>query len=476
MAELSGAEESRTHVPAELLRAIEKPGGFSLLLKGRPGVGKTSLALELLRAVGGEGIYLSTRVSPKALYTHFPWLEECIEPINIIDTSKIYVPTDYTVYTSAMTGTMTFPEVLARRISEMGEGVTVVIDSWDAIKLQCEPVEMARLEALVTELVRERNINLILTGETMDVTTLDYLVDGIVVFNDIMIEYRRVREIYMSKLRRTRIDQPKYPFTLLDGRFQIFNPFGIKSIPPTGPTKVKPIPDKGNFVSSGSEDLDKILGGGFRRGSFNVFEVGDDISGWGYQAIVGVTFINAIQNDHPVVALPCCGRNEARWRKVLGPFVDEDKYRKNLTVFEIHPEGAEPRENMVPLKGNSIKDDLRTIREHKISKESPVIGFIGADMLEFPYRLKEIGELSTGIKEISVNIETTKERGNVDIVRVTPNLAIRDELVDMASKYLKLTTLDRTVVLYGIKPETWIYNVDTVFVDGSPTLKLTPYV
>ena len=219
MAAISGSEESRMRIPPELLRAIEKPGGFSLLVKGMPGTGKTSLSLELLRAVGGDGLYLSTRVSPRALYTHFPWLEECIDPINVIDTSKIYIPSDYTAYTSALTGTMTFPEVLARRIGDMGKGVTVVIDSWDAIKLQCEPIEMARLEALVTELVRERDINLILTGETLDLTTLDYLVDGIVIFNDIMIEYRRAREIEMSKLRRTRIDQPRYPFTLIDGRF-----------------------------------------------------------------------------------------------------------------------------------------------------------------------------------------------------------------------------------------------------------------
>ncbi|MHC1596175.1 MAG: RAD55 family ATPase [Candidatus Syntropharchaeales archaeon] len=475
MVGISGSEESRMRIPPELLRAIEKPGGFSLLVKGKPGTGKTSLSLELLRAIGGEGIYLSTRVSPKALYTHFPWLEECIEPINVIDTSKIYIPSDYTAYTSAMTGTMTFPEVLARRIGEMGEGVTVVIDSWDAIKLQCEPVEMARLEALVTELVRERNINLILTGETLDLTTLDYLVDGIVIFNDIMIEYRRAREVEMSKLRRTRIDQPKYPFTLIDGRFQVFMPFGIKPVPGS-PEKIKPLPEKKGFVSSGSADFDELLGGGFRRGTFNVFEVGDDISGWGYQAMLGFTMINSIQQGYTFVGLPCCGRNEERWHSILAPFVDEDKYRENVTVFEIHPEGAEPRQNMMPLKGESIEEDLRVMKEYVVSKPAPVVNIMGADMLELPYRLKEAGKLSDAIKEIAVNIATTKQMGNVDIVRVTPNLEIRDELVDMASTYFRLASLDRTVVLYGIKPETWIYNVDTEFVDGAPRLKLTPYV
>ncbi|RJS71982.1 MAG: hypothetical protein CW694_03810 [Candidatus Syntrophoarchaeum sp. WYZ-LMO15] len=472
---MAGNEDSRKRIPPELLRAIEKPGGFSLLIKGKPGTGKTSLALELLRAIGGEGIYLSTRVSPKALYSHFPWLEECIEPINVIDTSKIYIPSDYTAYTSALTGTMSFPEVLAKRIGEMGKGVTVVIDSWDAIKLQCEPLEMMRLEALVTELVRERDINLILTGETLELTTLDYLVDGIVIFNDIMIEYRRAREIEMSKLRRTRIDQPRYPFTLEGGRFQVFMPFGIKPLP-ENPKKVKPLPDKDGLISSGSEDFDELLGGGFRRGTFNVIEVGDDISGWGYQAILGFTMINAIQNGHSFVGLPCCGRNEQRWHKLLAPFIDEEKYRENVTVFEIHPEGAEPRTNMMPLKGESIEEDLRMMREHIASRKPPVISLIGADMLELPYRLKDPGRLSAAIKAIAMHISTTKQMGNVDIVRVTPNLEIRDELIDMASTYFKLATLDRTVVLYGIKPETWIYNVDTEFVDGCPRLMLTPYV
>ncbi|MHC1567608.1 MAG: RAD55 family ATPase [Candidatus Syntropharchaeia archaeon] len=468
--------EERGVIPPEILRAIEKPGGFSLLIKGAPGTGKTSLSLEILRAVGGEGIYLSTRVSPKALYSHFPWLEKCIEPINVIDTSKIYIPSDYTVYTSALTGTMSLPEILARRIEQMGPGVTVVIDSWDAIATQLEEKEMMRLEALVTELVREKNINLILTSERLELSTLDYLVDGVVFFNDVRIEYRRAREVEMSKLRRTMIEQPKYPFTLYGGKFTCFLPFSLKPLPEK-PQKFKPIPNSERFLSSGSKDFDKLLGGGYKPGSFNVIEVGDDISTWGYQAMVGFTILNWISQGNHFVHIPCCGRNESHLRKRILPFVEEENYRKYVTVFEVHPEkGYKPPENVIPLKGESIEEDLEKIREHISQLDPPVLTIIGADTLEHPYRLKEVGQLGVGIREITKNMTNTKKMGNVDIVRVTRDLAMAKELIDMSSTYFKLVPFDRTVVFYGIKPETWLYNVDTAIVDGYPELRLTPYV
>ena len=40
----------------------------------------------------------------------------------------------------------------------------------------------------------------------------------------------------------------------------------------------RPIEDKGNYFSTGNRDLDDLLGGGYRKGSYNVVEIGDNVS------------------------------------------------------------------------------------------------------------------------------------------------------------------------------------------------------
>ncbi|HUG96326.1 MAG TPA: gas vesicle protein GvpD P-loop domain-containing protein, partial [Nitrososphaera sp.] len=62
-------------MPDELVRFIQRDT-YSLLIKGFAGTGKTTLALTILRALGGNNnfFYISTRVSPKQLFQYYPWL------------------------------------------------------------------------------------------------------------------------------------------------------------------------------------------------------------------------------------------------------------------------------------------------------------------------------------------------------------------------------------------------------------------
>ncbi len=467
-------DEEEGRIPPEIKQVLDY-GGFSLLIKGAPGTGKTSLALEILRKTRREGIYVSTRVSPESLYMHFPWLERCIEPLNIIDTSQIYTTSDLKVYSTALGGVVSFPERLAKRIEELGPNTTIVIDSWDAITEQMEPSKTRTLEALITELVREKEVNLILTTEKMQTTYLDYMVDGVIITSDIRVENTRAKELETTKLRMASLKQPKYPFTLHKAKFTCFMPFTLKPIP-LSPAKITPVPNPEGFISTTSKILDDVLGGGFKKGSFNVFEVGSGIATWGFETLVGFTIMNMIAQGNHFVYIPSYRRGESYLRKRILPFIREEDYKRYVKIFEIIPGEEEISENTEILEGKSIEEDLATVRDYISKLKSPVIRLIGADTLEYYYNLRETRQLGTAVKEISKCIINTKVRGNVDIVKITQNLEIADQLIDMASTYFKVIPLDQTVVFYGIKPETPLYNIDNVFVDGYPKLELTPIV
>ena len=65
-----------------LLEFLEIPGNV-LLIQGAPGTGKTSLALEILSAMGdSHRVYASTRVSPIKLRVQFPWIDEVIDSMS----------------------------------------------------------------------------------------------------------------------------------------------------------------------------------------------------------------------------------------------------------------------------------------------------------------------------------------------------------------------------------------------------------
>jgi KaiC/GvpD/RAD55 family RecA-like ATPase len=71
----------RKRIPQELVEVLLSRRGYSLLLKGAPGTGKTILALEIIGLLrDSNAVYISSRVSPTALYEHFPWLDECLSP------------------------------------------------------------------------------------------------------------------------------------------------------------------------------------------------------------------------------------------------------------------------------------------------------------------------------------------------------------------------------------------------------------
>jgi KaiC/GvpD/RAD55 family RecA-like ATPase len=460
-----------TKVLPELDEALSSEKGFSLLIKGLPGTGKTILALSVIAEFGGsDALYMSTRVSPNSLYKQFPWLNERSQPLNVIDATKLYISAD------THFGLQTFPEVLYSRLREIEKPATIAVDSWDAMTSQVDDSKrVVSLQAAIAELVRESRINLLLVTESMEVTPLDYLVDGIVVLRSYEIDYRRAREIEIKKLRGIEIAQHKYPFTLKGGRFQSFKPFERRSIEKR--RRVELVPNTETHLSTGTSDLDKIIGGGFKKGSFNIIEAEDNMSIFGYQSIIAHMIINSIQQGVNCVCIPCCDWDEKRLRRGILPFVSEEDYNKFFTVFEIgsEKEGGK-RGNVRVLRGESVKADLSQFREFVSSLEPPVMVIIGVDTLEYPYQLKEKGKIGEMVGILSGMMTDIRELGNVATFGLTPGLELGKSLIHLASTYFKLTELHKSVVLYCNRPETKLHCLENVVTDDTLKIKLTTIV
>jgi len=461
-----------SRVPPELNEALSAGTGFSLLIKGEPGTGKTMLAFEILDEFGSDNaVYLSTRVSLPALREQFPWLKERTG-FSVVDATKLYISS------KAFPRPRSFSDLLHAKVEEAGTPATLVIDSWEAILTGGKDEKREVLEAAITDLVRyyatEYKMNLILISETTDTTPLDYIVDGIIEANRISINYRRAREVVLKKLRGVRINQPKYGFTLDGGRFRSFGPFERRKI--EKPRRVDIVPNTATHISTGCREIDKLLSGGLSKGSTAMVEYGDDLSLLGYQSIVAHMIINCIQQGTHCVKVPSSGWDERRLRRGILPFVKEEDYLKYVTVYEIRREEQETRENVRVLPGVVLSEEFPIFRDYISSLEPPVMVIIGTDWVEYQYRLKALGNLEEALEIFAYWIMELREAGNVAVFAMPSGGVLGEGLGHMVTNRFELSVLDRSVVLYCNRPDTKLHCLENVITEEALTLKLTPFV
>ena len=241
-------------------------GGYSLLIKGVPGAGKTIFSLTLLKEVcenwitnGIEkagGIYLSTRINPQILYEDFPYLRDYIEPENILDATKSRFPNPSDVSNLfKYRNWSSFIGTVYEKVENFDKSI-VVVDSWDAVCQQLKETQREELEKEIIEFCRMSNILLVLVSEYVRQKELDYLVDSITSLFRRFEGHKTVRELKIEKLRGVKIINSTYTFNLDGGMFNYYEPRKefqeCKSI--------------NNRLSIGIKELDEMMHGGILQG------------------------------------------------------------------------------------------------------------------------------------------------------------------------------------------------------------------
>ena len=162
----------------------------TLLIKGLAGTGKTTVALEILKAAGkGKGAYVSSRVPKELLETHIPAMKETLHDQEFLD---IRLEDASSVLDLVM------------QLTEPKKYRTIVFDSWDALAKELDQKERLRAEKTLMALAHNSGAQLVFVSEEPGATTIDYLVDGILELVMVEEQDRTVREFIIHKLRGTR--------------------------------------------------------------------------------------------------------------------------------------------------------------------------------------------------------------------------------------------------------------------------------
>jgi KaiC/GvpD/RAD55 family RecA-like ATPase len=443
-----------------------------VLIKGEPGAGKTTLALELMKNFGG-GMYVSTRVSKQLTLAQQPAIGELIKKGKITELS---LDNDEKRGISFEDYRLSTHEDIIQGIIQGFESNSntteplIVLDSWDAIAKRVDSVERQKIEQALLVMAEAKGARILFVSEEPALTTIDYVVDAVVSLSDEVLNGRRLRRIAWKKLRGSAIPQRSFLYTLCGGRFTVFENTRILR-PGNYPVKpFAPIKHSDQFYSTGSRDLDHFFGEGLAKGTLIVLELGEHVNPLWHIPIVQSMQSNFLANEGCVFVVPTIHSTPMFAKAKLAQYFPQDVLASSLRVghFETYPSDPcfvklEASETIG--KTGKIAESIRAMRG---DGGKSCLYVLGVDTLEAFLSEDALRPLSSKLSQ------SMKVSGDLMICVVKPGSKIGATLVNSCDIHMRFEEVDRTLVLYSLNPASELLHVHYDYGAGYPHVRLIP--
>ncbi|MEM2327017.1 MAG: ATPase domain-containing protein [Candidatus Bathyarchaeia archaeon] len=455
------------------------PRGSLIVLAGNPGTGKTIFsAFFLYNGIvncGERGIYVSFAESREtflgnmlSLGLDFEKLEEggMFSFLDMVTAREEAMPT--------------VMETILNEVSRIGAR-RLVIDSFSAMAQAFKDPQDARiiLHTVLSRITRLMGCTTILIVEApygenrMGLGIEEFVADGIILLRRTRLDGRLLRDLEILKMRGTPTPETQAVFTLKDG-FKVFPPFKPKPI--EKPRRFEPQPDTEKYFSTGSPDLDNMLGGGYPKGSLVLIEIDEHVSTEQYHLIVFPTASNFAKHGRGIIVIPSVGVDPSQIiRGAEGMGAPRDVIDRLMRICVKDYPGFKPEPPLVAFKGESPSEDyakyLDVERELMERTGQPVLRIVGTDMLINTYGVKET------LSAIRIDFTRVKEMEGLGIVLLKPGYPRLAKILSAtADIHLKITREHGAVLVYGVKPRTNLHVLEMDASKGYPMPKLTPII
>ncbi|MEM2715064.1 MAG: ATPase domain-containing protein [Candidatus Bathyarchaeia archaeon] len=455
------------------------PRGGLIVLAGNPGTGKTMFSASFLyngiANYGERGIYASFAESKETFLSNMLELGfdfkrlEAEERFSFLD-----------LMTAKEGAVSTTLEMIISEVSRI-EAKRLVIDSFSALAQAFRETYEARiiLHTILSRITKILGCTTILIVEVpygeerVGLGIEEFVADGIILLKRSRLDGRILRDLEILKMRGMPTPETQLVLTLKGG-FKAFPPFKVKVI--EKPCRFEPRPDTKKFFSTGSQDLDEMLGGGYPRGSLVLIEIGEQIATLQYHLISAITAYNFTTQGRGVILIPSSGVDHNLIRKKAEEGgLTEDEINRLLRVYIRKYPGFKPEPFVVTLEGESITEYVMSCfnAEYELMKETgqPVLRIVGADTLIDTYGVKE------ALSALRACAMRARETESLCIILLKPGYPrVAKILSAMADVHLRITREHGSVLVYGVKPRTNLHVLEMDASKGYPIPKLTPII
>jgi KaiC/GvpD/RAD55 family RecA-like ATPase len=510
-------------IPPEIRKFLLKESARSLIVRGKPGTGKTTFCLQCLEELGLDRncFYFSTRVSDTALYSQFGWLKEREWRDKILDASRGFLkalgeepepakeargrkpepgkaqvlsasrellgamyeskaaPPPTTVDRTMLNNLLQQSDMLD--LSRLYERIErrlpnpsyLIIDSLDGLAEKYDLSLPKIALALQKDLVENSNARIMLVLES-ESRIVDYMVDGVINMDMGEVDRRRIRELSIEKLRGEQVHQHRYLFTLQGGRFHFFPQFR----PPAAyrPGKWEAVPDQKGVFSTGTQPLDALLGGGYPRGSNVMIEITNPLPEAIYKLLVFPTALNFASQGRGVAVIPTGDTMADEFFDTVSNTLGKDSATKLLKLAEIvNPGRNQDKSHLVTLEFEEIKKDFdkwsREVAKLRKQTGQSILEIVAVETQETRFTAE------TYRKYLNISSELASKEGDVVIRIVKPGQSDLNQRVANASTiHMKLKTVDGAAILYCERPLTNVFCLELDETGPTPRMNLVPIV
>lgn len=453
-------------------------GGFPknrvIYVTGDPGTGKTSLAATFLYRGANDydesGLYVSFCETKEVFYNDMKTIGfdfELLEQSRRFEYMELLVSSGIDINTISDKIVSALVRLRPKRL---------VVDSFSLIAQSQDNPFKARemMDTIFRKLVSTMECTSLIVGEqpsgdsTEGIGSEGFVSDGL-----LTLKHRIPREIEIRKMRGTKILREDMFYTIGTKGFQTVK----TTLPiPERPTAWQPIPDSSDLLSTGSPDLDRILGGGFPYGSYVVIEAGRNVTLEEARLLSDGTAMNFISQKRGVIFSTSGGEATEKIRDSLRPYLTDDDLDQYLRVVEYNKIPADepiPQRVITPpaedlgyqSRIGGVYDELK-----KSTHSQPIFQWVSYDTLASGFATIPEEKIS---HRIGSSIAENRDARDLTIALARPSLKILDTLVDMVNWHLKIWKENGVLLFQGIKPETHLYALDSCIDTGYPVMCLT---
>jgi KaiC/GvpD/RAD55 family RecA-like ATPase len=449
----------------DLLDQLLYPSVSTLLVKGTPGAGKSTFALELLRR-NGKGAYVSTRVSKESLPFQNPQVSLVALRGAESEMSVGDVAVDSSDYRFA--GAREIVTLVMDRATKQPGGL-IVLDSWDSIAKELAPVERLRTEKTIVSVVQAQESRLAFISEEPDLTTTDYLVDAIIELSSEVSFGSILRKMEVKKLRGMPIRSPTSLYTLTNGRFYMLQPPKVLSPGQYTPKRFIRTPNNSDHYSTGVAGLDQSLGGGLTPGLTTALEFKRDFPADMLSPFLQAMAANLMSNGSGYVMLPSVGVSGRAFLESVSAFLPKELVDSKLRI------GSYRRSDVATILNLDATEVEGTFAQvWKAIDELDKIGPLPSSILIGLDKLEAIHGPDKLQRHISKTISRVKSSKGTATFVVRENTTNKDSIVGMCDSHQIFDLKAEAIVVQSVKPIHGAYSVEYDYRPGWPQVNYLP--
>ena len=435
------------------------------------------MALELLGRVRAARIgrnevpptrvYIPSRVSHAKLRKHFSWMRDMVDPSPSNSTSDD--PSEGLHRVRLSDADDIFNKILTMKRS-MLRGL-MVIDSWEGALRNMSEDGRRMIESAILSDPDDSMMGVVLISEGGRIGDLPNLVDGILTLSSSELDGRRLRTIVVNKLRGLRVQLDRGLFSLENGRFVLLPKTKVDKEPPTKPTILSPVSHTNTSFSTGSRDFDRMLNGGIRKGAFVLIDVNNTVPTNGVRLLLRIINANFVNQGGSCFIVPFSTISSDNVADALRPVVGGESLEERVRIAEFN-QAVPPRKWRVQLKGK-VMDDFTLF--DNVWKELETASTSRMLVIDFDKIVQIYGDdlMLPGLATMGASI---RDSGAVTLALASQANKMKEAFLRTADYYLRIESINDTMIIYGVKPFTNIHGIEFAFDKGYPSLNLTEIV